>query len=53
MSSAGNCEQIDIVRRCVSDNTKRECNKLDEDFFCKAFDYTWSRKLGIGFASQI
>jgi hypothetical protein len=53
MSSAGNCKQIDIVSRNVSNNTERECNNLDEDFFCKAFDHTWSRKLGIEFAGKI
>jgi hypothetical protein len=53
MSSAGNCKQINIVSRSVSNNTQREGKYLDEDFFCEAFDHTWSGKLGIGFASPI
>jgi hypothetical protein len=53
MSLAGNCKQVDVFRRRVSDNMKREYNELDEDFFCEAFNHTWSGKLGIRSTSQI
>jgi hypothetical protein len=50
MSSAGNCEQINLVRDGVSDNMKREQNNLDKDFFCEAFGRAWSGDLILGFA---
>jgi hypothetical protein len=53
MSLVGNCKQINVVSRSISNNTHRECNNLDVDFFCKTFDHNWSGKLGIEYAGQI